>query len=119
MREDNPATEGMNALSECINACGILCLKSSEARRDTFLDAVSWFIEAATLDDLHAVRTFGLSKDMIRDSARVVAKLRSAVLAWDGTDEPPLSLVTLAHEFLESVGMAQLGIQGSVDAAPG
>ena len=113
MREDNPATEVMNSLSECINACGMLCLKPSEAQRDAIVDAVSWFIEAAPLDDLPMVRTFGISKEMIRNGAAVAAKLQPEVLAWDGTTAPPLSLVRLAHEFLASVGLAHLGVQGA------
>lgn len=113
MREDNPATEIANSLSECINACGMLCLKPSEARRDAILDAVSWFIEAAPLDDLPTVRSFGMPKDMIRNGAAVAAKVLPEVLAWDGISEPPLSLVRLAHEFLVSVGLAHLFIQGA------
>ncbi len=113
MREDNPATELMNSLSECINACGMLCLKPAEAQRDAILDAVAWFIEAAPLDDLPTVRTFGMPKDMIRNGAAVAAKLQPEVLAWDGTTEPPLSLVSLAQEFLASVGLAHLGVPGA------
>ena len=112
MREDNPATEIMNSLSECINACGMLCLKPSEVQRDAILDAGSWFIEAAPLDDHPTVRTFGMPKEMIRNGAAVAARLQPAVLAWDGTTEPPLSLVNLAHEFLASVGLGHLGTPG-------
>ena len=137
MREDNPATELMNSLAECLNACGVLCLKSSEVQRDdildaisrkddpTFmarvdevqrddiLDAVSWFIEAAPLSDLPTVWTGGgLTKDVIRNAAAIAAKMQPLVLAWDGTTEPPPSLVRVAHEFLVSIGMAPLGIQG-------
>ena len=113
MREDNPATEVMNSLSACIGACGMLCLRPSEIQRDDVLDAVSWFIEAAPLDDLPTVRSFGMPKDMIRTGAAVAAKLQPLVLAWDGITEPPLSLVSLAHEFLVSVGMEHVLIQGA------
>ncbi len=113
MREDNPATEIANSFSECINACAMLCLRQLEPQRDAVLDAVSWFIEAAPLIALPTVTSFGTSKDMIRDGAAVAAKMQSEVLAWDGTTEPPLSLVSLAHEFLVSVGMEQLVNQGA------
>jgi hypothetical protein len=114
MREDNPATEVINSLSECIGACGMICLKPSEAQRDEVLDAVSWFIESAPLHDLPTVRSFGMAKDMIRNGAAVAAKIKPEVLAWDGTTAPPPSLVSLAREFLVTVGMAeQLGIQGA------
>lgn len=110
MREDDPATEVVNSLAECINACGMLSLKPTEARRDAILDAVSWFIEAAPLNELPTVWTFGsITKDMIRAGATVAARLEAAVLAWDGTTEPPPLLVSLAREFLVSVGMADLG----------
>jgi hypothetical protein len=127
MREDNPATEIMNSLSECINACAMLCLRRNELRgqtevalpdgrvvitpeaeRDAIVDAVSWFIEAAPLDDLPTVRRFGGSEDMIRNGAAVAARVKAAVLAWDGTTEPPPSLVSLAREFLVSVGMERV-----------
>jgi hypothetical protein len=111
MREDNPATEIMNSLSECAAACGTLCLTPLEARRGEVLDAISWFVEAAPLDQLPTVRTFGISKEMIRDGAAVATKMQPLVLAWDGTTEPTPSLVSLAHEFLVSVGMAHLGGQ--------
>jgi hypothetical protein len=137
MREDNPATELMNSLAECLNACGMLCLTMEglrdaildrlsrvgraervlnlkvEGQRDAILDAVSWFIEAAPLNDLPTMRVFDpLTKDMIRNAAAVAAKMQPLVLAWDGTTEPPPSLVRLAHEFLVSIGMDPLGIQG-------
>jgi hypothetical protein len=36
------------------------------------------------------------------------------VLAWDGTTAPPPSLVSLAREFLVTIGMAeQVGIPGA------
>jgi hypothetical protein len=114
MREDNPATEVMNSLSACIGACGMLCLRPSEIQRDEVLDAVSWFIEAAPLDDLPTVRSFGMPKDTIRNGAAVAAKLQPEVLDWDETTAPPPSLVSLAREFLVTVGMAeQVGIQGA------
>ena len=113
MREDNPATEVMNSLSECLNACGMLCLRPSEIQRDDVLDAVSWFIEAAPLDDLPTVWSFGMPKDMIRNGAAVAAKLQPLVVAWDGITAPPLSLVSLAHEFLVTVGMEHVLIQGA------
>ena len=117
MREDNPATEVMHALSECIDACGMLCLLPTEAQRDAVLDAVSWFIEAAPLNDLPTVRSFGpLTKEMLRDGAAIAAKLHPLVLAWDGITAPPLPLVTLAREFLVSIGMD--GVLGSQGAAP-
>jgi hypothetical protein len=113
MREDNPATELMNSLAECINACGMLCLRPAEIQRAEVLDAVSWFIEAAPLDELPTVRSFGMPKDTIRNGAAVAAKLQPEVLAWDETTAPPPSLVSLAREFLVTVGMAeQVGIQG-------
>ena len=83
--------------------------------RDEVLDAVTWFIEAAPLDDLPTVRSFGMPKDTIRNGAVVAAKLQPEVLAWDGITAPPLPLVTLAHEFLVSIGMdGVLGSQGAV-----
>ena len=108
MREDNPATEIMNSLSECINACAMLCAKQSAIQRDDILDAVSWFIEAAPLNELPAVPSFGISKDMIRSGAAVAAKMQPEVVAWNGISDPPPSLVSLAHEFLVSLGMEQL-----------
>ena len=114
MREDNPATEIANSLAACISACAMLCLRPSAMSRDEILDAVSWFIEAAPLDDLPTVRTFGISKDTIRNGAAVAAKLQPEVLAWDGTTAPPPSLVSLAREFLVTIGVAeQVGIQGA------
>jgi hypothetical protein len=114
MREDNPATEVMNSLSECMNACGMLCRWPSGISRDEILDAVAWFIEAAPLNDLPAVRSFGpLTKDMVRDGAAIAANLQPMVLAWDGLSDPPPSLVSLAREFLVSIGMEQLGIPGA------
>ena len=113
MREDNPATELANSLSACISACGMLCLRPSEIQRDDVLDAVSWFIEAAPLDDLPTVRSFGMPKDMIRNGAAVAARMQPLVVAWDGTTGPPQSLVSLARELLVSVGMAHLAIQGA------
>jgi hypothetical protein len=129
MREDNPATEIANALSQCMNACAMLCLRrrnaltgqvevvlpdgrivtTPEAERDSILDAVSWFVEAASLD-LSAVRWFGsITKDAIRDGASIAARLKPAVIAWDGTAEPPPSLVDLAREFLAAIGKPELG----------
>jgi hypothetical protein len=125
MREDNPATEVMNSLSGCINACAMLCLQrlseltghvevvlpdgqvvtTQEAERSAILDAVSWFIEAAPLADLPTVRSFGISKDTIRNGAAVAVRVKAAVLAWDGTSEPPPSLRSLARELLVAVGM--------------
>lgn len=114
MREDNPATELMNSLAACISACAVLCLRPSALPRDEVLDAVSWFIEAAPLNDLPAVRSFGITKDTIRDGAAVAAKLQPEVLAWDGTTPPPPSLVSLAREFLVTIGVAeQVGLQGA------
>lgn len=110
MREEDPATEVANSLSECHSACATLCWRPAEVRRDDILDAVSWFVEAAPLGDLPNMETFGgLTKDMIRAAAEVAARLKTAVLAWDGTTEPPPSLVSLAREFLASIGMADLG----------
>jgi hypothetical protein len=112
MREDNPATEVMNSLSECINACGMLCLRPSEIQREDVLDSVSWFIEAAPLNDLPTVRSFGNAKDMIRNGAAVAAKLLPEVLAWGGTAAPPPSLISLCREFLVAVEMTHvLGIE--------
>ena len=112
MREDNPATEVINSLSACIGACGMICLKPAEAQRVEVLDAVSWFIEAAPLHDLPTVWSFGMPEDMIRNGAAVAAKLLPEVVAWDGTTAPPPSLVSLAREFLVTVGTAeQLGVQ--------
>lgn len=106
MREDNPATEVANSFAECLSACALLCLRPSEARRDAILDAVSWFVEAAPLDELPAVRSFGgLTKEMIRDGAVIAAQLKTSVLAWDGATEPPPSLASLARAFLVTVGM--------------
>jgi hypothetical protein len=124
MREDNPATEIMNSLSDCLNACAMLCLQRRnaltgqtevampdgrivirpEAERDAILDAVSWFIEAAPLVDLPGVWVGGMGKDAMRNGAAVAARVKAAILAWDGTTEPPPSLVSLAREFLVSVG---------------
>jgi len=105
MREDDQATEIANALSECVNACAMLCQKRPEAQRDSTLDAVSWFIEAAPLVDLPTVETFGIAKKTIRDAAVIAARLKAAVFAWDGAAEPPPSLVSLACEFLTVVGV--------------
>lgn len=112
MREDNPATEVMNSLAECLNACGMLWLRPSEIQRDDVLDTVSWFIEAAPLDALPTVWTVGMSKDMLRNGAAVAARLHPLVVAWDGITEPPPSLLSLAHEFLVTVGMEHVLIQG-------
>jgi hypothetical protein len=114
MREDNPATEVMNSLAESISACAMLCQRPSAMSRDEILDAVSWFIEAAPLNDLPTVWSFGITKDTIRNGAVVAAKLQPEVLAWDGTTAPPPSLVSLAREFLVTIGVAeQVGIQGA------
>jgi hypothetical protein len=114
MREDNPATEIANSLAECISACAMLCLRPSAMSRDEIIDAVSWFIEAAPLDDLPTVRSFGMAKDATRNGAAVAAKLLPEVLAWDGTAAPPPSLVSLAREFLVTIGVAeQVGILGT------
>ncbi len=79
--------------------------------RDEILDAVAWFIEAAPLDELPTVRSFGMSKDATRNGAAVAAKLQPEVLAWDATTPPPPSMVSLAREFLVTIGVAeQLGI---------
>lgn len=116
MREDDPATEVMNSLAECLNACGMLCARPTEAQRDDILDAVSWFIEAAPLNDLPTVWMVGdVAKEMIRNAAAVAAKMRPLVLAWDGATPPPPPLVSLAHEFLVSIGMDRLANQ---DGAP-
>jgi len=109
MREDNPATEVMNSLAECLNACAILCLLPTEARRDAILDAVSWFVEAAPLNDLPTVWMVGdVSKDMLRDGAAVAARVKTAVLAWDGATPPPQSLASLTREFLVTIGMERI-----------
>lgn len=109
MREDNPATEIMNALSECASACGVVCQIPSEAQREAVLDAVSWFIEAAPLDDLPTVQSVGLSKQALREASTIAANLKAAVLSWDGATAPPPSLVRLAREFLGCVGMHEIG----------
>lgn len=114
MREEEPATEVANSLSECFSACANLCLKPSEAQRSAVLDAVSWFVDAAPLAELPTVESFGITKDTIRNAAAVAARVKDAVLAWDGTTEPPSSLVSLAREFLMSVGME--GLLGSAAA---
>jgi hypothetical protein len=131
MREDNPATEIANSLSECVNACAMLCLRrrneqtgqtevalpdgrvviTSEAERAAVLDAVSWFIEAAPLGDLPTVSAPDTIKVAIRNGAAIAAQVRAAVLAWDGTSEPPQSLVALARELLVTIGMEQLVTQ--------
>jgi hypothetical protein len=108
MREDDPATEIANSLSECVNACGMLCLRPSEAHRDAVLDAVSWFVEAAPLVDLPTVGMFGITTEAIHTGAAVAARVRAAVLAWDGTTEPPPSLLSVAREFLVSMGMEKV-----------
>jgi hypothetical protein len=112
MREDNPATEIANSLAACISACAMLCSRPSAMSRDEVLDAVSWFIEAAPLDDLPTVQSFGMSKDATRNGAAVAAKMLPEVVAWDGSTAPSPALVSLAREFLVSIGVAeQLGIQ--------
>ena len=112
MREDNPATEVMNSMSACLSACGMLCLRPLEIPRDEVLDAVAWFIEAAPLNDLPTVWTFGITKEMIRNGAAVAAKVLPEVIAWDGISVPAPSLVSLAREFLVTIGMAeQVGVQ--------
>ncbi len=128
MREDNPATEIINSLSACINACAMLCWQrrneltgqtevampdgrvviTPEAQRDSISDAVCWFIEAAPLDELPGVWVGGMGKDAIRAGAAVAVRLKTAVLAWDGVAEPPPSLVSLAREFLACVGMEEI-----------
>jgi hypothetical protein len=118
MREDNPATEVMNSLSACMNACGMLCLMPLEAQRDVILDAVAWFVEAAPFNELPTVRPFGISRETIRNGAAVAARIQPVVLAWDGTTEPPLPLVNLAREFLVSVGMGHLAIPGAAPGTP-
>src|SRR5580700_6231721 len=105
MREDNPVTEVANSLCECINACAMLCLQrrnertgqteiampdgriviTPEAEQSAILDAVSWFIESAPLEDLPTVRAPDGTKDMIRHGAAVAVRVKDAVLAWDGT----------------------------------
>ncbi len=104
MREDDAATELSNSLSDCIDACGILCLRPSEARRDAVLDAVSWFVEAAPLVDHPSVRSPAGDEAIIRNGAAVAVRVKAEVLAWDGTTEPPPTLVNLAREFLVSIG---------------
>jgi hypothetical protein len=112
MREDNPATEIANSLASCLSACAMLCLRPLEIPRDEVLDAVSWFIEAAPLDDLPTVRSFGMHKDATRNGAAVAAKLLPEVIAWDGITAPAPSLVSLAREFLVTIGVAeQVGVQ--------
>ncbi|MEO7591324.1 MAG: hypothetical protein ABI134_08935 [Byssovorax sp.] len=114
MREDNPATEVMNSMAACIDACAMLCLRPSALSRDEMLDGICWFIEAAPLNDLPTVRSFGITKDMIRNGAAVAAKLQPEVLAWDGTIPPPPPLVNLAREFLVTIGVAeQVGVRGA------
>ena len=118
MREDDPATEVANSLSECLNACAMLCLKM-EVQRDAILDAVSWFVEAAPLIDLPTVWMVGnTSKEMIRDGAAVAAKMKPLVLAWDGTTEPPPALVSLARECLVAIGMEQILSHAQLDEDP-
>lgn len=114
MREDDPATEVANSLAECLNACALLCLRRPETRRDAVLDAVSWFVEAAPLDELPSVRTFGsVNKEMVRNAAAVAARMKAAVLVWDGTTEAPPSLLSLAREFLVCLKMERI-----LEAAP-
>lgn len=108
MREDNPATEIANSFSECINACAMLCLKPSQVERDALLDAVSWFVEAAPLNELPNVWAPDDTRDMIRKGAAVAAPVRDAILAWDGSTEPPPSLLRLARELLVSIGMERV-----------
>lgn len=133
MREDDPATEVANSLCQCVNACAMLCLQrrneltgqtevalpdgriviTAEAEREAILDAVSWFIEAAPLEDLPTVWAPEGTKDAIRNGAAVAARVKAAVLAWDGTTEPPPSLVSLARELLVTLGWERLLSQGS------
>jgi hypothetical protein len=109
MRENNLATEIDDSLSECINACAMLCTKK-ELQRDAILEAVSWFVDAAPLVDLPEVAG---PKDLIRQAAEIAAKVQPLVLTWDETTELPQSLVSLAREFLEALGMAHLTGQGA------
>jgi len=110
MREPNAAMEVANSMSECMNACAMLANRKAEAKRDEVLDAVSWFVEAAPLVDGPNLEG---PKDMIRAGAAVAGRLKLAVIAWDGTTEPPASLVDLGREFLVAIGMPDLGKAGA------
>lgn len=100
MREDNVATEVMNALAECVNACALLTEEMWKEQRAAILDGVSWFVEASALVDDPNLRG---PKDMIRSAAAIAAKLQTAIVAWDGTAAPPPSLVSLARELHDVV----------------
>jgi hypothetical protein len=110
MREDNVVTEIMNAFTECTSACATLANRTAEAKRDDILDAVAWFVEAAPLIDGPNLQG---PTDLLRAGAAVAERLKPAVIAWDGTTEPPPSLVDLAREFLVAISMPDLGKQGA------
>ena len=107
MREDNPATEIANALSECISACVLLCQRRPKAQRGEILDALSWFVEAAPLYDLPTVQG-DMSKDMFHAGAAAAVRVKDAVLAWDGIIDPPPCLASLAREFLVAIGLERV-----------
>jgi hypothetical protein len=97
VRTPDAATEIAASVSECMNACATLTGPAWKDQRDAILDAVSWCVEAAPL--IEAPNLEG-PKDMIRACAAAAVRLKPAVIAWDGTAEPPPSLVALAREFL-------------------
>jgi hypothetical protein len=115
MREDNPATEIANSIAMCVEACAMLAsprlwawlctTKPPDARRDMILDALSWFIEAAPLDD--AVRWSGGPKGMVRNAAAVAAKMKLVVDTWDATTDPPPALAAMGREFLTCIGIPE------------
>jgi hypothetical protein len=109
MREDAPSTEIGNSLSECANACWMLASpwaqQTPDPRRAIILDGVTWFVESAPLVELPNVEG---PKQMIRRAAAIAGEVKDAVVAWDGTMEPPPSLVALARAFLVAVGMSDV-----------
>jgi flagellin-specific chaperone FliS len=97
VHHDEPDAEIMGSLCACLNACAMLRLTPSTAQRRAILDVVSWFIDAETLQDLPTVQV-NIPKDRLRSGAAVAARLKAALLAWDGTGEAPASLLDLARE---------------------
>jgi hypothetical protein len=111
MKEETTPEEIFNSMSDCANACAALTLttEASQERRAALFDRVSWFVDSAPLIEGPDVRGAESTKNIVRNAATVAVRLKLAVVAWDGTTEPPPSLVDLAREFLAAIGMPDLG----------
>lgn len=97
VHHDDPAAEIIRSLCTCLNACAMLRMTPSTAQRRAILDVVSWFIDAEPLQDLPTVQV-NIPKDKLRSGAALAARLKAALVAWDGTGEAPASLLDLARE---------------------